>query len=96
LELRFLVRVTALALEAPMKRLVVGCCIAMIAGPCLSQPRKREPAFYVLLNTLTRRCSVADKLPTTDTPTVTVASDAVYETRAEAEAAIRTLKLCMP
>ena len=95
-ELRFLVRVSALALEAPMKRLVVGCCIAMIAGPCLSQPRKREPAFYVLLNTLTRRCSVADKLPTTDTPTVTVASDAVYETRAEAEVAIRTLKLCMP
>jgi hypothetical protein len=96
LELRSLVRVTALALEAPMKRLVVGCCIAMIAGPCLSQARKREPAFYVLLNTLTRQCTVADKLPTTDTPTVTVVSDTVYETRAEAEVAIRTLKPCMP
>jgi hypothetical protein len=79
-----------------MKRLVVGCCIAMIAGPCLSQPRKREPAFYVLLNTATKRCTVAARLPTTETPNVTIASDAVYETRAAAEVAMRTLTPCMP
>ena len=79
-----------------MKRLAVGCCIAMTAGPCFAQSRKHEPAFYVLLNALTRRCTVADKLPTSDTPNVTVASDAIFETRAEAEVAMRTLKPCTP
>jgi hypothetical protein len=96
LELGAAIRVTALALEAPMKRLVVGCCIAMIAGPCFSQAKKREQAFYVLLNTLTRRCTVVDRPPTTDMPNVMIASDAVYETRAEAELAMRTLKPCTP
>jgi hypothetical protein len=79
-----------------MKRLVVGCSIAMIAGPSLSQSRMPEQAFYVVLNTLTRRCTVVDKPPQTDTPNVTVASDAVYQTRAEAEVAMRTLKPCTP
>jgi len=81
-------------LEAPMKRLVVACCIAMIAGPSLSQSRKPEQAFYVVLDTLTKRCSVIDKPLQTDTPNLTLASDAVYETRAEAEAAMRTLRSC--
>jgi hypothetical protein len=79
-----------------MKRLVVGCCIAMIVGPSLAQSMKPEQAFYVVLNTLTRRCTVVGKPPQTDTPNVTVASDAVYQTRAEAEVAMRTLKPCTP
>ena len=79
-----------------MKRFVVGCSIVMIAGPSLSQSRMPEQAFYVVLNTLTRRCTVVDKPPQTDTPNFTVASDAVYQTRAEAEVAMKTLKPCTP
>jgi hypothetical protein len=79
-----------------MKRLFVGCCIAMIAGPGFSQPKKADTVFYVVLNTLTKQCSVVDKAPKTDTPNITVASDTIYETRAEAETAIKTLKPCMP
>jgi hypothetical protein len=79
-----------------MKRLFVGCCIAMVAGPCFSQPKKAETAFYVVLNTLTKQCVVVDRAPRTDSPNITVASDAIYDTRAEAETAIKTLKSCMP
>ena len=78
-----------------MKRLFVGCCIAAIAAPGLSQTKKPAATFYVLLNTLTKPCAVVDKPPETDTPDITVASDTVYETRAEAESAVKTLKPCM-
>jgi hypothetical protein len=84
------------ALEALMKRLFAGCCIAVIASPGFAQPKKADTAFYVVLNTLTKQCSVVNKAPKTDTPNITVASDAIYETRAEAETAIKTLKPCMP
>jgi len=78
-----------------MKRLLVGCCIAAIAGPGFSQSKKPDATYYVLLNNLTKQCTVVDKPPKTDTPNITVASDTVYETRAEAESAIKTLKPCM-
>jgi hypothetical protein len=79
-----------------MKRWFVGCCIAMIAGPALAQAKKGETAFYVVLDKNNKRCSVTDKLPKTDTPNITVASDTIYNTRTEAETAARTLKPCMP
>jgi hypothetical protein len=82
--------------EAPMKRWLIGCCVAMIAGPGLAQPKKGETAFYVVLDQRSKQCSVADKPPKTDTPNITVASDAIYDTRSEAEAAAKTLKPCMP
>ena len=78
-----------------MKGLFVGCCIAAIAAPGFSQTKKPDATFYVLLNTLTKQCAVVDKPPKSDTPNITVASDTVYETRAEAESAIKTLKPCM-
>jgi hypothetical protein len=35
-----------------------------------------------------------EKMPQTDTPNITLASDSIYKTRAEAEAAIKTVKPC--
>ena len=40
------------------------------------------------------RISVVDKTPRTDTPNITVASDAIYKTRAEAETAMNMLPSC--
>ena len=60
----------------------------------LTQGARTTPAFYIVLNSLTRSCSVVDKTPKTDTSNITVASDAVYRTRAEAEAAMNTLPSC--
>ena len=62
-----------------------------LAAPALAQPAK-EPVFYVVLNSLTRKCTVVDQTPRTDTPNITVASDtSIYPTRAAAEDAIKAL-----
>jgi hypothetical protein len=78
-----------------MKR-SLSCVILALAlnGPGFAQPVGKAPAFYVVLNSLTKQCTVADKTPHTDTPNITVASDTIYRTRAEAEAAIKTLTPC--
>jgi len=70
--------------------------LMILGGSGLAQMDRTAPAFYVVLNSLTKRCTVADKLPRTDTPNITVASDTIYKTRAEAETAIKTLKPCNP
>jgi hypothetical protein len=60
-----------------------------------AQMDRTTPAFYVVLNTLTRNCTVVDKVPHTDTPNVTVASDTIYKSREEAEIAAKTLTPCI-
>ncbi len=60
-----------------------------------AQMDRTTPAFYVVLNALTKSCTVVDKVPLTDTPNITVASDAVYKSRAEAEVAAKTLTPCL-
>jgi len=78
-----------------MKRSLI-CAVLMLTldGVGLAQPAGTGPAFYVVLNSLTKHCTVADKTPRVDTPNITVASDTIYKTRAEAETAIKSLKPC--
>jgi hypothetical protein len=71
-----------------------GLLLVILGGPGLSQTAKKEPAFYIVLNSLTKKCTVVDKTPRTDTPNITVASDAIYKTRVEAETAVKTLTPC--
>jgi hypothetical protein len=73
---------------------VIG--LVTLECPGFAQSVRSGPAFYVVLNSLTKSCTVVDKTPRTDTPNITVASDAIYKTRAEAEDAIKTLKPCKP
>ena len=78
-----------------MKRSLLCAVFALtLNGSGLAQPAGNAPAFYVVLNSLTKNCTVVDKTPRTDTPNITVASDTIYKTRAEAEAAVKTLKPC--
>jgi len=82
-----------------MKRslLCLGFLMVLViasGGRALTQSARTIPSFYIALNSLTRSCSVVDKTPRTDTPNMTVASDAIYKTRAEAEAAMNTLPSC--
>ena len=70
--------------------------LSMPASSGFAQTVRTGPAFYIVLNSLTRSCTVVDKTPRTDTPNITVASDTIYKTRAEAEAAIKSLKPCNP
>jgi hypothetical protein len=68
--------------------------LLILGGPGLSQTVKTAPGFYVALNSLTKKCTVVDRMPRTDTPNITVASDAIYKTRAGAETAAKTLTPC--
>ena len=70
--------------------------LSMPESSGFAQPAKSGPTFYVVLNSLTKNCTVVDKTPRTDTPNITVASDTIYKTRAEAEAAIKSLRPCNP
>jgi hypothetical protein len=87
--------IISLIAEAMMKRSLL-CLFFLLTldGSGFSQPAKSAPAFYVVLNSLTKNCTVVDKVPRTDTPNITVASDAIFKTRAEAETAVKTLKPC--
>jgi hypothetical protein len=69
--------------------------LLMLSHPGFAQMDRTAPAFYVVLNALTRTCTVVDKMPRTDTPNITVASDTVYKTREEAEVAAKTLTPCL-
>jgi hypothetical protein len=82
-----------------MKRslLYLGLVMALVialGGRALAQGAGTTLSFYIVFNSLTKNCSVVDKTPKTDTPNITVASDAIYKTRAEAEAAMNTLPSC--
>jgi hypothetical protein len=81
--------------EATMKRSLIcfGFLMILISSG-FSQTAKSVPAFYIVLNSLTKSCTVADRMPRTDTPNITVASDAIYRSRAEAETAIKSLPSC--
>lgn len=78
-----------------MKRSWLGFGLLMVlTGSGFAQAAKTAPSFYIVLNSLTKNCTIVDKRPRTDTPNITVASDAIYKTRAEAESAIKTLTPC--
>lgn len=68
--------------------------LIVLTGSGFAQAAKTAPAFYILLNSLTKNCTIVDKVPRTDTPNITVASDAIYKSRAEAETAVKTLASC--
>jgi hypothetical protein len=78
-----------------MKRSLISFCFLMVLHePGLCQTAKAKSGFYIVLNSLTKTCIVVDRMPQADTPNITLASDAIFETRGEAEAAIRTVKPC--
>jgi hypothetical protein len=78
-----------------MKPSLIGFCLLMVLhDPGVAQAAKAKRAFYIVMNSATKKCSVVDRMPHTDTPNITLASDAIFETRAEAEAAIKTVKPC--
>ena len=79
-----------------MKRVLLCVALLLILDrPGSAQTMNTKPAFYVVLNSLTKTCTVVDKVPRTDTPNITVASDTIYKTREEAEVAAKTLTPCL-
>jgi vancomycin permeability regulator SanA len=66
--------------------LAAAAVIAAFATPALAD-------FYVVQDSGTKRCSIVEQRPTTQT-SVIVGDGKVYTTRVEAENAMKTVKVC--
>lgn len=63
--------------------------VASIAAPALA-----ADGFYVVQDAKTKKCTVVDKKPTDTSMTIVGPSGTVYKTKAEAEAGLKTVKIC--
>lgn len=61
-----------------------------VAAPAFAQ----STDFYVVQDVKTKKCTIVDKKPTTTTTVVVGDSGKVYKTRTEAEAGMKTIKVC--
>jgi hypothetical protein len=68
-----------------MKLLVAAAGFAAFATPALAE-------FYIVQETTTKRCTIVEQRPTTQT--TVVVGDSRYTTRQEAEGAMKTVKVC--
>jgi hypothetical protein len=77
--------------EMTMKAKLVAAAalIASFAAPAFAADQ-----FYVVQDVKTKKCTVVDKKPTESSMTVVSPAGAVYKTKAEAEAGIKTIKVC--
>ena len=67
---------------------------AMALTAALVGPAMAQATFYVVQDTTTKRCTVVKERPTSTTMIVVGDSGKVYATEAEAQGAIRTIKVC--
>lgn len=67
----------------------VALSLAIMASAAVAQ----DVEFYVVQDKTTKKCSVSEKKPTSDSEMIIV-SDGIYRTRTEAEAGIEKIKVC--
>jgi hypothetical protein len=72
-----------------MKKAVVG--IAFLVS---SYAAVWAEEFYIVRDLATQKCTVVNKPPVTNTRTITLATDAIFKSRADAEAGIKSIKVC--
>ena len=68
------------------KVLIAATAVVAFATPALAD-------FYVVQDSSTKRCSIVEQRPTTQT-SVIVGDGKVYTSRTEAESAMKTVKVC--
>jgi hypothetical protein len=68
--------------------------IAIFVGVLTASAFAQTAEFYVVQDTTTKKCTIVDKKPTTTTTTVVSPSGTAYKTRTEAEAGMKTIKVC--
>ena len=68
--------------------------LSLAISAALVVPALAQATFYVVQDTTTKRCSVVKERPTTKTMVIVGDSGKVYTTEAEAQSAIRTIKVC--
>jgi hypothetical protein len=73
---------------------VTKTILAIAVSTALVVPAAAQATFYVVQDTTTKRCTVVKERPTTKTMVIVGDSGKVYTTEAEAQSAIRTIKVC--
>ena len=68
--------------------------LAFAITAALVLPAAAQATFYVVQDVKTKRCSVVKERPTTKTTVIVGDTGKVYKTEAEAQSAIRTIKVC--
>jgi len=71
-----------------MKRALLAIVVLLFSTPIWAAE------FYIVRDLTTQKCTVADKLPVTDVKTITLATDAIYKSREDAESAMKAIKVC--
>jgi hypothetical protein len=67
---------------------------AAVLVASLAVPAFAADAFYVVQDVKTKKCTIVDKKPTESSMTIVTPAGAVYKTKAEAEAGMKTVKVC--
>jgi hypothetical protein len=70
-----------------MKYAICGIALAALVTPAVAANE-----FHVVMDSTSKKCSIAEQKPTT--ANMSVVSTAVYATKAEAEAGMKTIKAC--
>ncbi|MEY9590378.1 putative membrane protein [Bradyrhizobium yuanmingense] len=70
-----------------IKTIIAAAVLTSVAAPAFAQ------SFYVVQDVKTKKCTITESKPTT-TETTVVSGDTVYKTRSEAEAGMKTVKVC--
>ena len=73
-------------------QLKIAMAGAMIAGFIL--PALADTTYYIVQDTATKKCRIVDQKPVTREITVVGGDGVVYQTRTEAETAMKTVKVC--
>lgn len=72
-----------------MKKYLVG---GTLAAALLTAQTAMAAEFYVVRDATTKKCTVVDAKPTTTT--TTIVDNGTYKTKTEAEAGMKTTKVC--
>jgi hypothetical protein len=78
--------------ERQMTKFKLMTAAAVVAG--LTVPAAAQATFYIVQDTKTKRCTVVKERPTAKTMVIVGDSGKVYTTESEAQAAVRTIKVC--
>jgi hypothetical protein len=79
------VRVTSGSRLLAMKMALVAIIVSLVSTPIWAAE------FYIVHDRSTQKCTVVDKPLVTNIRTITLATDAIYKTRREAESAMRAI-----
>jgi hypothetical protein len=75
--------------DMTFKTLAAATLIAAFVTPAFAADE-----FYVVQDAKTKHCTIVDKKPVDTTTTVVSPSGTIYKTRTEAEAGMKTVKVC--